>query len=267
MAVSYSAGSIPPRAMLELSSQLGIQTPPFGDAWKLTFLPASSDIVFNLNCRMKDGKVLINQLSGSLECSSIDVNDWGQTSASFKFLYAALPRALSLSDAELVLRVSANAEAAKLTIKFLKDSSGGGDAAAQKLKEMFADGQFHKSFGRIISSMCCPPPPSPSLYSHSQGLTTLLNFCSVTRVDLTRFCRVYGGQKTDLKLSGLDESMPGTHIFLIYLGCLASVFLSWHGVLWYRQHTKDPQAKILKLEKKAALAKRNDVSAVDKHSV
>lgn len=231
MAVSYSAGSIPPRAMVELSSQLGIQTPPFGDAWKLTFLPASSDIVFNLNCRMKDGKVLINQLSGSLECSSIDVNDWGQTSASFKFLYAALPRALSLSDAELVLRVSANAEAAKLTIKFLKDSSGGGDAATQKLKEMFADGQFHKSFGRIISSM------------------------------------VYGGQKTDLKLSGLDESMPGTHIFLIYLGCLASVFLSWHGVLWYRQHTKDPQAKILKLEKKAALAKRNDVSAVDKHSV
>jgi hypothetical protein len=64
-----------------------------------------------------------------------------------------------------VLRVSASAETAKLTIKFLQHSSGGGDAAAQKLKEMFASGQFHTLFGRIMSSMCGPRTLTRSLLS------------------------------------------------------------------------------------------------------
>jgi hypothetical protein len=153
MAVSYSAGNIPPRAMVELSNQLGIQVPPFGDAWKLAFLPASAAVVLNLNCRMKDGKVIVNELSGFLECSSVDVNDWAQRSAAFKFLYTKLPSALSLNDPELAFRVSANAAAAKLTIRFLQDSSSGGAAAALKLRDMFATGQFHQAFGRIFNSM------------------------------------------------------------------------------------------------------------------
>jgi hypothetical protein len=154
LAVSYNAGNIPPRAMVMLSNQLGIQTPPFGDAWKLSFFPATSDIVFNLNCRMRDGKVLVNELSGSLECSSIDVSNWGQASSAFTFLYTSLPRALALSDAELVLRVSASAGAAKLTVRFLSQSSAGGaDATAQRLRLMFANGEFHASFGRIFNSM------------------------------------------------------------------------------------------------------------------
>jgi hypothetical protein len=81
---------------------------------------------------------------------------------------------------------------------------------------------------------------------------------------LTHCCRVHGGQKTDLKLSGLDETMPGTYIFLIYLGCLSIVFLSWHAFAWYRQRTKDPEKKAKKLEKRAAVAKRIGAAAVDK---
>lgn len=154
LAVSYHAGNIPPRTMVMLANRLGIQTPPFGDAWKLSFLPATTDIVFHLNCRMRNGKVLVNELSGSLECSSIDVSNWGQTSTAFAFLYTSLPRALSLSDAELVLRVSSSAATAKLTVRFLSQSSASGaDATAQRLRQMFANGDFHASFGRIFNSM------------------------------------------------------------------------------------------------------------------
>ncbi len=157
LAVSYQAGNIPPRAIVSLANQLGIQTPPFGDAWKLSYLHASSEIVFNLNCRMRDGKVLINELSGSLECSSIDVSNWGPNSNAFKFLYSSLPRALSLSDPELVLRVSSSAATARLTIKFLSAAdAASADAVAQKLKLMFGSGQFHSVFGRIVNSMCPP---------------------------------------------------------------------------------------------------------------
>jgi hypothetical protein len=78
---------------------------------------------------------------------------------------------------------------------------------------------------------------------------------------------VLDGQKTELKLSGLDESVPGTHIFLIYLGCLAFVFLSRHALLWYQQRTKDPQKKLLKMHKKAAVAKNNEGADVAKGSV
>jgi hypothetical protein len=161
--VSYQAGNIPPRAIVSLSNQLGIQTPPFGDAWKLSYLQASSEIVLNLNCRMRDGKVLINELSGSLECSSIDISDWRSNSAASQFLYSSLPRALSLSDPELVLRVSSSAATAKLTIKFLSvASAASADATAQKLELMFVSGQFHSIFGRIVNSMC-PPQPCPIL--------------------------------------------------------------------------------------------------------
>ncbi len=101
--------------------------------------------------------------------------------------------------------------------------------------------------------------------------------------------RVYNGQKTELKLSGLDETMPGTHIFLIYLACLALVFLSHHAFVWcyptpcsntafsyqtsllrrYKQRNKDPRKKLLKKEKKIELAKKiePDVAAAASHSV
>jgi len=151
---------IPPRAVVELANELGIQTPPLGDAWKHSFLPSSSDVVFSLNCRLKDGKVIINELSGKAECSSIDVNDWGRSSLAYKFLHSSLPKFLSLSDSECVFHVSSDATTAKLTVRFLKDpgsqSSSSGDFTAQKLQQMFANGRFHMSFGRIITSMYTP---------------------------------------------------------------------------------------------------------------
>ena len=162
---------IPPRAVVELANELAIKTPPLGDAWKHSFLPASSDIVFSLNCRLNDGKVIINEVSGKAECSSIDVNDWGRSSLAYKFLYSSLPKFLSLSDSECVFRVSSDATTAKLTIRFLKDpgsqTSSSGDVTAQTLQQMFAYGQFHMSFGRIITSMytpslCLRPLPSCS---------------------------------------------------------------------------------------------------------
>jgi hypothetical protein len=162
LTASFSGGNIPPRVMVELSNQLGIQTPPFGDAWKLSFLPATSDIVLNLNCRMQDGKVIKNANSGSLECSSIDVTDWAKGSSAYNFLYNKLPKLLSVGDPELILRVSEDASRAKLTIRFLtapgSSSSGDGAAAAQKLQQMFGNGQFHSSIGRLFSSMCHPLP-------------------------------------------------------------------------------------------------------------
>ena len=235
---------IPPRAVVELASELRIQTPPFGVAWMHSFLPASSDIVFNLNCRLKDGKVIINDLSGNAECSSIDVNDWGRSSLAYKFLYSSLPKFLSLSDSEYVLRVSSDAAIAKLTIRFLgPQSSSDGDVAAQKLQQAFTNGQFHMSFGRIITSMC-----SPSLRLR------LLPSCTF----FTRFIRVYLDKKTSLKLSGLDETVPGTHIFLIYLGCLAAVFLLRQFFAWYQLRAKDPKRKLLKQVKRAERAKKNE---------
>jgi hypothetical protein len=235
---------IPPRAVVDLARQLGIQTPPFGDAWKHSFLPSSSDVVFNLNCRLKDGKVIINELSGNAECSSIDVNDWERSSLAHKFLYSSLPKFLSLGDSEHVLRVSSDSATAKLTVRFLgSQSSSGGDFAAQKLQQMFANGQFHLSFGRIITSMC-----TPSLHLR------LLPSCTF----FTRFIRVYLDKKTALKLSGLDETLPGTHIFLIYLGCLAAVFLLRQFFTFYQLRAKDPQRKLLKQNKKAELAKKNE---------
>jgi hypothetical protein len=195
MTVSYHAGNIPPRAMVELSNQLGIQIPPFSDAWKLVFLPASADIVLNLNCRMKDGKVIINELSGFLECSSVDVNDWAQRSAAFKFLYTSLPRALSLNDPELAFRVSANAAAAKLSIKILQDASSGGAAAALKLREMFASGQFHASFGRIFNSMCAAR--AFLLLPHQPMMDSARNFSAAT----ARFSRAVAGCSTAKKRS------------------------------------------------------------------
>jgi len=66
------------------------------------------------------------------------------------------------------------------------------------------------------------------------------------RIFLTRFdFRVYLDKKTSLKLSGLDETMPGTHIVLIYLGCLAAVFLLRQFFSWYQLRAKDPQRKML----------------------
>jgi hypothetical protein len=59
-----------------------------------------------------------------------------------------------------------------------------------------------------------------------------------------------------LKLSGLDETLPGTHIFLIYLGCLAFVFISRHALQWYRRRSKDPRKKELKEQNKIAMAKK-----------
>ncbi len=86
---------------------------------------------------------------------------------------------------------------------------------------------------------------------------------------LTPTGRLYKGQKTDLKLSGLDETLPGTHIFLIYLGCLALVFLSRRALQWHRQRSKDPQKTHLKEERKIAMAKKNtpDKDSAASHSV
>lgn len=83
--------------------------------------------------------------------------------------------------------------------------------------------------------------------------------------------------------------MPGTHIFLIYLACLALVFLSRHAFVWcfptpcsetvfsyessllrrYQQRNKDPRRKLLKKERKIELAKKigPDVAAVASQSV
>jgi len=152
---------IPPRAVVELANELGIQTPPFGDAWKHSFLPSSSDVVFSLNCRLKDGKVIINELSGKAECSSIDVNDWGRSSLAHKFLHSSLPKFLVTQRLRSAFfTYHPTLRLAKLTVRFLKDpgsqSSSSGDFTAQKLQQMFANGRFHMSFGRIITSMCTP---------------------------------------------------------------------------------------------------------------
>jgi hypothetical protein len=48
--------------------------------------------------------------------------------------------------------------------------------------------------------------------------------------------------------------MPGMHIFLLYLGCLALVFLSWHGGRWYRRRTEFPQKKNTEMDKKTVAA-------------
>ncbi len=170
---------IPPRVVVELANELGIQTPPFGDAWKHSFLLPSAVVVFNLNCRLKDGKVIINELSGNYECSSIDISNWQRESLAYKFLYLSLPKALSLRDSECVLRVSSDALTAKLTVIFLKEPgslpTSGGDVAARLLQQMFANGQFHMFFGRIINSMCTSLQrprllPSSILTSHLQGV-------------------------------------------------------------------------------------------------
>jgi hypothetical protein len=258
LAATFSGGNIPPRAMVDLSSQLGIQTPPFGDSWKLSFLPATSDIVLNLNCRMKDGKVIRNSNSESLECSSIDVNDWALGSGAYKFLYTNLPNLLSLGDPELVLRVSADALRAKLTIRFLtapgSTSSSDGAAAAKSLQQMFASGRFHSSFGRIFNSMCCPPTPSFTLYRVFFLLKLVAHVLRAPHLPR----REYNGATTDLKLSGLDETLPGLHIFLIYLGCLGAVFLSWTGATWIKRRNKDPKQKEEKQKKKADMAKEKE---------
>jgi hypothetical protein len=39
--------------------------------------------------------------------------------------------------------------------------------------------------------------------------------------------------------------MPGTHIVLIYLGCLAAVFLLRRFFAWYQLRAKDPRRKML----------------------
>jgi hypothetical protein len=256
MALGNFSQSIPPRVIVDLSKQLGIKTPPFGQAWKFSFLPATSEIVFNLNCRMKDGKVLVNENSGFLECSSIDISDWGQGSVSYKFLYSSLPLALSLADPELITRITSDAFAAKLTIKILTapGSSGDGAAAAKKLVEMFASGQFHAKFGRIFNSV----------YGRSLLLDVLLKriFCFCFVNVLMRLSRVYGGQKTPLKLSGLDETLPGEHIFLIYLGSLALVVVLWWGLRWYKRHMKGSNLK-KEQRQKDSVSKKSDADADD----
>lgn len=82
------------------------------------------------------------------------------------------------------------------------------------------------------------------------------------RALLTRLLRVYNGVTTNLKLSGLDETFPGMHIFLIYLGCLVAVFLSWMGMVWFKQRNKDPKQIEEKKKRKAALANEREAQRV-----